>query len=63
MQNAAITVKKLSLELGGNAPLIVFNSADINVAVAGTIAAKFRNTGQVYTSHASHSLTYFLNSL
>ena len=39
-------MKKLSLELGGNAPLIVFDDADIPTAVAGTIASKFRGSGQ-----------------
>ena len=46
MQQCASTVKKISLELGGNAPFIVFNDADIDAAVAGAIAAKFRNAGQ-----------------
>ena len=46
MSQCANTVKKVSLELGGNAPLIVFDSADVKVAVQGTIASKFRNTGQ-----------------
>jgi acyl-CoA reductase-like NAD-dependent aldehyde dehydrogenase len=46
MKLAAEGIKKVSLELGGNAPLIVFNSADIKVAVASTVAAKFRNSGQ-----------------
>ena len=40
------TVKRVSLELGGNAPFIVFDDADLNAAVDGTIASKFRNTGQ-----------------
>lgn len=40
------TLKKLSLELGGNAPFIVFDDADIGAAVRGAIASKFRNTGQ-----------------
>jgi succinate-semialdehyde dehydrogenase/glutarate-semialdehyde dehydrogenase len=40
------TLKKLSLELGGNAPFIVFEDADLDAAVAGAIASKFRNTGQ-----------------
>jgi succinate-semialdehyde dehydrogenase/glutarate-semialdehyde dehydrogenase len=40
------TVKKVSLELGGNAPLIVFDDADLDVAVEGAIASKFRNAGQ-----------------
>lgn len=47
MRNAADTVKKVSLELGGNAPLIVFDDADVDLAVEGTMAGKFRNAGQV----------------
>jgi acyl-CoA reductase-like NAD-dependent aldehyde dehydrogenase len=47
---SANTVKKLSLELGGNAPFIVFNSADLSKSVTGLIAAKFRNTGQTCIS-------------
>ncbi|XP_021901414.1 succinate-semialdehyde dehydrogenase, mitochondrial [Carica papaya] len=46
MAGAAGTVKKLSLELGGNAPCIVFDDADLDVAVKGALAAKFRNSGQ-----------------
>ncbi len=46
MQQCAGTVKKLSLELGGNAPFIVFDDADIELAVKGAIASKYRNTGQ-----------------
>lgn len=46
MRQCADTVKKLSLELGGNAPFIVFEDADIDAAVAGAIACKFRNAGQ-----------------
>lgn len=46
MREAAGNVQKLSLELGGNAPFIVFDDADLNAAVEGAIAAKFRNTGQ-----------------
>ena len=46
MEQAASTIKKVSLELGGNAPFIVFDDADIDAAVAGAIASKFRNTGQ-----------------
>ncbi len=42
----APTLKKLSLELGGNAPFIVFEDADLDAAVAGAIASKYRNTGQ-----------------
>lgn len=46
IRQSASSVKKLSMELGGNAPFIVFNSADIDSAVEGAIAAKYRNSGQ-----------------
>ncbi len=46
MAQCADTVKKVSLELGGNAPFIVFNDADIDQAVAGAMISKYRNTGQ-----------------
>ena len=46
MQQCAGTLKKLSLELGGNAPFIVFDDADLDAAVQGAIASKYRNTGQ-----------------
>jgi succinate-semialdehyde dehydrogenase/glutarate-semialdehyde dehydrogenase len=46
MAQSASTVKKLSLELGGNAPFIVFEDADLDAAVEGAIASKYRNTGQ-----------------
>ena len=46
MQQCAGTVKKVSMELGGNAPFIVFDDADLDAAVEGAIASKFRNTGQ-----------------
>ncbi|HIJ62077.1 MAG TPA: NADP-dependent succinate-semialdehyde dehydrogenase [Rhodospirillaceae bacterium] len=46
MRQCADTVKKVSLELGGNAPFIVFDDADLDAAVAGAIASKYRNTGQ-----------------
>ena len=45
-KQSADTLKKLSLELGGNAPFIVFDDADLDAAVEGAIASKFRNTGQ-----------------
>ncbi len=46
MAQCAGTVKKVSLELGGNAPFIVFDDADLDAAVAGAMASKYRNTGQ-----------------
>ncbi|NOI67860.1 NAD-dependent succinate-semialdehyde dehydrogenase [Vibrio sp. 99-8-1] len=46
MEQSASSVKKLSLELGGNAPFIVFDDADIDAAVEGAMIAKFRNAGQ-----------------
>jgi succinate-semialdehyde dehydrogenase/glutarate-semialdehyde dehydrogenase len=46
MAQCAATVKKISLELGGNAPFIVFDDADLDAAVQGAIASKYRNTGQ-----------------
>lgn len=47
MSQSSNTLKKISLELGGHAPLIVFDDADLDKAVAGTMASKFRNCGQV----------------
>lgn len=46
MEQCAPTLKKMSLELGGNAPFIVFNDADIDAAVEGAMIAKYRNAGQ-----------------
>tara|TARA_B100001057_G_scaffold115365_1_gene113893 strand:- start:121 stop:1566 length:1446 start_codon:yes stop_codon:yes gene_type:complete len=46
MRQSASTVKKMSLELGGNAPLLVFDDADLEKAVAGAMVSKFRNAGQ-----------------
>ena len=46
MKQSADTIKKLSLELGGNAPFIVFDDADLDAAVEGAIASKYRNAGQ-----------------
>ncbi len=46
MRQCADTVKKVSMELGGNAPFIVFDDADVDAAVAGAIASKYRNAGQ-----------------
>jgi succinate-semialdehyde dehydrogenase/glutarate-semialdehyde dehydrogenase len=50
MQQCAPTVKKLSLELGGNAPFIVFDDADLDAAVTGAMLSKFRNMGQTCVS-------------
>ena len=47
LKQSADTVKKCSMELGGNAPFIVFDSADVDAAVTGAMASKFRCTGQV----------------
>ncbi len=46
MQQSAPTLKKLSLELGGNAPFIVFDDAEVDAAVEGAVASKYRNAGQ-----------------
>jgi succinate-semialdehyde dehydrogenase/glutarate-semialdehyde dehydrogenase len=46
MEQCAGTVKKVSMELGGNAPFIVFDDADLDAAVQGALASKYRNTGQ-----------------
>lgn len=46
LRQCADTVKKVSMELGGNAPFIVFDDADLDLAVAGAMASKYRNTGQ-----------------
>ena len=46
MAQTAETIKKVSMELGGNAPLIVFDDADLDAAVEGTLISKYRNTGQ-----------------
>jgi succinate-semialdehyde dehydrogenase / glutarate-semialdehyde dehydrogenase len=62
-RGSADTLKKLSLELGGNAPFIVFDDADLDAAVEGLLRAKFRNGGQtcvspnrVYVHHAVYSV-------
>jgi succinate-semialdehyde dehydrogenase/glutarate-semialdehyde dehydrogenase len=49
MEQSASTVKKVALELGGNAPFIVFDDADVDAAVEGALASKYRNTGQTCT--------------
>lgn len=50
MRQCAPTIKKLSLELGGNAPFLVFDDADVDAAVDGAIASKYRNAGQTCVS-------------
>ncbi len=50
MEQSASNIKKVSMELGGNAPFLVFNDADIDNAVEGAIAGKFRNSGQTCVS-------------
>lgn len=50
MEQAASTIKRVSFELGGNAPFLIFNDADIDKAVNGAIAGKFRNSGQTCVS-------------
>lgn len=50
MEQAASTIKRVSLELGGNAPFMVFDDADIDNAVQGAVAGKFRNAGQTCVS-------------
>jgi succinate-semialdehyde dehydrogenase / glutarate-semialdehyde dehydrogenase len=50
LRQAASTIKKCSMELGGNAPFIVFDDADVDAAVEGVMASKFRNTGQACIS-------------
>ncbi|WP_304175677.1 NAD-dependent succinate-semialdehyde dehydrogenase [Phenylobacterium aquaticum] len=49
-ERSAPTLKRLSLELGGNAPFLVFDDADLDVAIRGALAAKFRNAGQTCVS-------------
>src|SRR5690606_40154226 len=46
MQQSASTIKKISLELGGNAPFIVFDDADLDAAVQGAMASKYRNRSE-----------------
>lgn len=50
IEQSATTIKKLSMELGGNAPFLVFDDADVDAAVTGLIATKYRNTGQACIS-------------
>ncbi|WP_020655776.1 NAD-dependent succinate-semialdehyde dehydrogenase [Massilia niastensis] len=50
LAQSAATVKKCSMELGGNAPFVIFDDADLDAAVEGVVASKFRNTGQACIS-------------
>lgn len=50
LQQAATNIQKVSMELGGNSPFIVFDDADIDLAVEGVVSAKFRNAGQICTA-------------
>lgn len=50
LQQCATTVKRVSMELGGNAPMLIFADADLTLAIAGVMAAKFRNAGQTCVS-------------
>jgi succinate-semialdehyde dehydrogenase/glutarate-semialdehyde dehydrogenase len=50
IEQSASNIKKVSMELGGNAPFLVFNDADIDAAVEGALAGKFRNSGQTCVS-------------
>jgi len=52
-------IKRVSLELGGNAPFIVFNSANIDAAVEGAITAKFRHTAQVFIDRFNPKINNF----
>ena len=58
LRQAAGSVKRVSMELGGNAPFIVFNSANVDAAVTGAMACKFRCTGQVCNSLIMPHSTY-----
>jgi len=60
---SAATVKKLSLELGGNAPFIVFDDADLDAAVVGALASKYRNSGQAFAPTASWCRTASMTAL
>lgn len=56
LRHAAGTVKRVSMELGGHAPFIVFNSANVDKAVAGALVSKYRNSGQVRLTALFHAL-------
>ena len=58
MAQCAPTLKKVSLELGGNAPFIVFDDADLERAVEGALIAKFRNAGPVSYTHLTLPTIY-----
>ena len=54
MSKCVDPIKRVSLELGGHAPFIVFDSANVDAAVQGALAAKFRHTAQVKTYYQTH---------
>ena len=60
MKKSSDTLKKVSMELGGNAPFLIFDDADINTAIRGALASKYRNTGQtcicVNRFYAQHTI-------
>jgi succinate-semialdehyde dehydrogenase/glutarate-semialdehyde dehydrogenase len=62
MKQSSDTIKKLALELGGNAPFIVFDDADLDAAVEGAVISKYRNAGQtcVCTTISRRSLQWQL---
>lgn len=59
LSQSASTVKKTAMELGGNAPFLVFESADLEAAVKGVIACKFRCSGQVTTCQGLCEIQFF----
>ena len=54
MSKCVDPIKRVSLELGGHAPFIVFDSANVDAAVSGALGAKFRHTAQVFTLYEQH---------
>ena len=55
MSQSSATIKRLSLELGGNAPFIVFDDADLDAAIEGAMASKYRNSGQTWSARIAFS--------
>lgn len=58
MSKCVDPIKRVSLELGGHAPFIVFDSANVDAAVSGAVGAKFRHTAQVFNLHEKKSKTF-----